>query len=64
MGVMDIAGKRVAIINNKIVRPGQVIHGQRIDRIEDDHVVIVSGDTEYPLYLKDSTSPRRREVKR
>lgn len=64
MGIMDIAGRRVAIINNKILRQGEVIRGQRIDRIEHDHVVIALKDSTYPLYLKGSAPRRRREVGR
>jgi Tfp pilus assembly protein PilO len=55
MGIMEIAGKRVAIINDRIVRPGQIILKQRVERIEDDRVIIVRGDQEYSLFLKGST---------
>ncbi len=55
MGIMEIAGKRVAIINDKIVRPGEVILKQRVKRVEDDRVIIVRGDQEYSLLLKGST---------
>jgi len=54
MGIMEIAGKRVAIINDKIVRPGEVILKQRVERIEDDRVIIVRGDQQYSLFLKGS----------
>jgi hypothetical protein len=54
MGIMEIAGKRVAIINDRIVRPGQIILKQRVERIEDDRVIIVRGDQEYSLFLKGS----------
>lgn len=64
MGIMDIAGSKRAIINNKILRSGEVIRGQRINRIADDHVIIGEGDRAYPLYLKGSPPVKRREVKR
>ena len=54
MGIMEIAGRRVAIINNKIVRPGDVILKQRVKRIEDDRVILMRGSQEYPLFLKGS----------
>lgn len=56
MGIMEIAGKRVAIINDKIVRPGEVILKQRVERIEDDRVIIGRGDQQYSLFLKGSNS--------
>ncbi len=52
MGIMDIAGKRIAIINNKILRQGEMIQRRRIKQIEDDHVILEKGDESYPLYLK------------
>jgi Tfp pilus assembly protein PilO len=55
MGIMEIAGKRVAIINDRIVRPGEVIHKQKVERIENDRVIITHGDEEYMLFLKGST---------
>jgi len=64
MGIVDIAGSRRAIIDNKILKPGEVIRRQRIDQIKDDHVILVDGDTTYALYLEGSTPEKRREVKR
>ena len=55
MGIMEVAGQRVAIINDKIVRPGEVIHKQRVERIEKDHVIIMKGNEQYSLFLKGST---------
>lgn len=63
MGIVNIAGNRIAIINNKILRPGEVIQRRRIDQIEEDHVILVKGDESYPLYLKGAVSPKSREVK-
>jgi Tfp pilus assembly protein PilO len=62
MGVMDIAGSRRAIINNEVLKQGEIIHGQRIQEIADDHVVMEGGDRSYALYLKASTPLERREV--
>jgi len=63
-GIVEVGGRRVAIINNKIRRLGETIDKQRIDQIEADHVIIVAGDETYPLYLKGLTPRERREVKR
>ncbi|NIQ39072.1 MAG: type 4a pilus biogenesis protein PilO [Proteobacteria bacterium] len=52
MGVMEIAGNRIAIINNKVMRPGEMIGKRRIRQIRDDHVILVQGDETYHLYLK------------
>jgi hypothetical protein len=63
MGIMDVAGSRVAIINDKVLRPGEIVHRQRIDAIKDDHVIMAEGDRTYRLYLK-GVSPRSSEVKK
>jgi len=63
MGILDIAGNRIAIINNKVMRPGETIGRRRIEQIEDDHVILVSGEERFPLYLKNTPPPKRREVK-
>ena len=64
MGIMDIAGSRFAIIDNKILRPGEVIRGQKIDQIADDHVIIGEGGRTYSVYLEGARPPERHEVKR
>ncbi|MBW2059357.1 MAG: type 4a pilus biogenesis protein PilO, partial [Deltaproteobacteria bacterium] len=63
MGIMDIGGRRRAIINNRALRSGETIEGQRIGRIEEDHVIVEAGGRAYPLYLKIPAS-KKREVKR
>jgi Tfp pilus assembly protein PilO len=62
MGIMDIAGNRRAIINDKILRPGDMIRGQRIDQIAEDHVIMGQGERTYALYLKGSSSLEGLEV--
>jgi Tfp pilus assembly protein PilO len=63
MGIMEIAGNRIAIINNKVMRPGEMIGKRRIKQIRDDHVILVQGDETYPLYLKGPEPFKRREVR-
>jgi len=40
---------RYALINSRVVRTGDIISGMRVDRIERDRVVLVSGGREYTL---------------
>lgn len=64
MGIMDIAGSKRAIINNRVFRQGERIRGQRIKKIADDHVVIGKGGRTYSLYLRGTSGlPERGEVK-
>jgi Tfp pilus assembly protein PilO len=62
MGIVDVGGSRQAIINNKILRAGEMIGGQRIDRIADDHVVLGEGDKTHLLYLINLSPSKGREV--
>ncbi len=62
-GILEVGGRRVAIINDKPLRLGEVIHRQRLEQIEDDHVIIAEGAKRYPLYLEDSTPLKKREGK-
>jgi len=62
-GIVDTGGDGLVIINDKILRVGETIHGQRIERIGDDYVIIVEEDTTYPLYLKGSSPLERLEFK-
>ncbi len=64
MGIMDIAGSKIAIIDNEILRPGEMVGQQRIDHIADDHVILLDGDETDFLYLKGSTPPQKREGKK
>jgi hypothetical protein len=64
MGIMDIDGNRRAIINNNVLKPGDMIRGQRIDEIADDHVIIGEGERSYSLYLNGSSPLEGLEVKR
>jgi hypothetical protein len=64
MGIMDIAGSKIAIIDNKILRPGEMVGQQRIDHIGDDHVILLEGDETDLLYLKGSTTPQKHEGKK
>jgi Tfp pilus assembly protein PilO len=57
MGIMEIAGSKRAIINNQVLKQGEVIRGQRINEIADDHVVIWAGNKTYSIYLKGSSGP-------
>ncbi|NIO05225.1 MAG: hypothetical protein GTN74_11630, partial [Proteobacteria bacterium] len=57
-------GSKIAIIDNKILRPGEMVGQQRIDHIADDHVILLEGDETDFLYLKGSTPPQKREGKK
>lgn len=52
-GIIDIAGKRIAIVNDKIVREGDEIASHRILKIEEDEVIVVYGGKERTLRVKE-----------
>ena len=52
-GIIDIAGKKVAIINDKIVREGDWIARHRIVQISEDEVIAVYGRKKRTLKIKE-----------
>ena len=52
-GIIDIAGKKVAIVNNKIVREGDWIARYRILQIGEDEVVALYGKKKRILKIKE-----------
>ena len=52
-GIIDIAGKKVAIVNNKIVREGDWIARYRILQIGEDEVVALYGRKKRILKIKE-----------
>ncbi|MFQ6078976.1 MAG: type 4a pilus biogenesis protein PilO [Thermodesulfobacteriota bacterium] len=51
-GIIDIAGKKVAIMNDKIVREGDWIAKHRIVRIGEDEVIVVYGRKKRTLKIE------------
>ena len=52
-GIIDIAGKKVAIINNKIIREGDWIARYRILQIGEDKVIVIYGRKKRTLKIKE-----------
>jgi Tfp pilus assembly protein PilO len=59
-GIIDIAGKRVAIINDKIVKEGDWIAKHRIVRIGEDEVIAVYGRKERTFKIKELVKTQQR----
>ncbi len=53
-GIANLGERGFVIINGKILRVGDTIEGQRVEQIEDGHVIILDEDSAYPLYLEGS----------
>ncbi|NIO03730.1 MAG: type 4a pilus biogenesis protein PilO [Proteobacteria bacterium] len=53
-GIANLDERGFVIINGKILRVGDTIEGQRVEQIEDGHVIILDGNSAYPLYLEGS----------
>ena len=59
-GIIDIAGRKVAIINDKIVREGDWIGRHRIVRIDDDEVIAIYRRKERTLKIEDLVKTQQR----
>jgi len=59
-GIIDIAGRKVAIINDKIVREGDWIGRHRIVRIDDDEVIAIYRRKERILKIEDLVKTQQR----
>lgn len=59
-GIIDIAGKKVAIINDTVVREGDWIARHRILRIEEDEVIAVYRGKERKLKIEDLLKTQKR----
>ncbi len=59
-GIIDIAGKKVAIMNDKIVREGDWIARHRIVRIGEDEVIAVSGGKKRTLKIEELVKTKLR----
>jgi len=62
-GIADIGEGGFVIINDKILRVGDTIEGQRIEQIENNHVIILDEDMTYSLYLEGSSPFELLEIK-
>lgn len=52
-GIIDIMGKKIAIINDTVIREGDMIKKHRIVRIDDDQVIMVYRRKERILKIED-----------
>lgn len=59
-GIIDIAGKKVAIMNDKIVREGDWIARYRIVRIGEDEVIAVYGGKKRTLKIEELVKTKLR----
>ena len=59
-GIIDIAGKKVAIMNDKIVREGDWIARHRIVRIGEDEVIAVYGGKKRTLKIEELVKTKLR----
>ena len=59
-GIIDIAGKKVAIMNDKIVREGDWIARHRIVRIGEDEVIAVYGGKKSTLKIEELVKTKLR----
>ena len=59
-GIIDIAGRKVAIMNDKIVREGDWIARHRIVRITEDEVIAVYGGKKHTLKIKELVKTKLR----
>jgi hypothetical protein len=59
-GIIDIAGKKVAIINDKIVREGDWIAKHRIVQIGEDEVTAVYGRKKRTLKIESLVKSQQR----
>ena len=52
-GIIDIMGRKIAIINDTVIREGDMIEKHRIVRIDDDRVITVYRRKERILKIED-----------
>lgn len=63
-GIMELMGRKIAIINNEILREGDIIHKHRIKSIGKDRVTLIYKKKKITLELKELVTMKGRGFKK